>query len=136
MLHKMVDFLVELDQVESTGPLHEAQQNRFTRWLIGGKTNVDSLIPFRTSTQGNFDAVYKLTGAEASQFSRAWGFQYSRNPYQWYKGSLFGQSTYMQNGVASWAQRATELQRASIITGSVGGLTWGALQAHEWWKRR
>jgi len=100
-------------------------RGKLTDLLIGGTQNVDSLIPLRLSSKGAFEAVYALTPQEAAQFSRAWGFTYSWNPYQWYKGSLFGQY-YYQAVPVTWGQRGTELGRATIITGAVAGGTVGA----------
>ena len=81
---------------------------------------MESLIPFRLSNKGGFEAVYKLTTEEASHFTRAWGFKYSWNPYQWYKG-LTGQYVYAPHAI-SMAQRMTELKRFGAITGLwIGG---------------
>ena len=107
------------------------KQGALTEILIGGNRNIDSLIPFRTSTKGGFESVYKLTAEEASHFSRAWGFRYSANPYQWYKGAI-GQYVYSP-GTISWAQRGTELGRAGAITTIIGGGLWAGTEVIDWW---
>ena len=52
----------------------------WTRFSIGGNRNVDSLFPFKTSTKGGFEAVYKLTVEEAANFRRAWGIPLFMEP--------------------------------------------------------
>ena len=98
--------------------------------MIGGNRNVDSLIPFRTSTKGGFEAVYKLTADEAAKFSRAWGFKYSWNPYQWYKGAI-GQYVYAPHGT-SWAQCGIELGRFGAISSIIGGGVWIGVEVSDW----
>jgi len=110
------------------------KKGRLTKFLIGGDRNVDSLVPFRTSSKGGFDAVYNLTPKEAGCFSRAWGPEYSWNPYQWYKGG-FGQY-YYQPGAVTWGQRGIELRRAGVITVIVVGGTWGGMEVTDWYQGR
>jgi len=100
-----------------------SSRNVVTDVLIGGTQNVDSLVPFRLSSKGAFEAVYTLTDEEAALFSRAWGPSYSWNPYNWYKGA-FGQY-YCQSSAVTWGQRATELGQGTIITGAIGGGAYG-----------
>lgn len=104
--------------------------NAWTEFLIGGNTNIDSLIPFRTSTKGGFQATYRLTPDEAHHFRRAWGVEYSWNPYQWYKGAV-GQF-YYHPGIVSWAQRGIELGRAAGISTIIGGGVWGGDKLLNW----
>ncbi|MEM7477857.1 MAG: RHS repeat-associated core domain-containing protein, partial [Planctomycetota bacterium] len=101
-----------------------------TEFLIGGNRNVDSLIPFRTSTKGGFEAVYQLTAEEAAMFSRAWGFKYSWNPYQWYKGAI-GQYVYAPKGV-SWGQRGIEVGRFGAISSIIVGGLWISVEISDW----
>ncbi|MEJ7593341.1 MAG: RHS repeat-associated core domain-containing protein [Planctomycetaceae bacterium] len=110
------------------------EQGALTEILVGGNRNIESLIPFRTSTKGGFESVYRLTAEEASHFSRAWGFSYSFNPWQWYKG-VIGQYVY-HPGSVSWAQRGLEARRGLTITGAGVG---GAIivdQGIEWWNQQ
>jgi hypothetical protein len=104
---------------------------RLTEVLVGGNHNIDSLIPFRMSTKGGFGAVYRLTTEEASRFSRAWGFRYSWNPYQWYKGAI-GQY-FVHPGSVSWGQRGIEVVRGGTITVIVAAGTWAGLELKDWW---
>lgn len=80
--------------------------------------------------KGGFGSVYKLTAEEASKFSRAWGFQYSWNPVQWYKGAI-GQY-YFHPGTVSWAQRGTELLRVGGISTAIGVGIWGLMELDDW----
>jgi RHS repeat-associated protein len=105
------------------------EQGKLTEILIGGNYNIVAKPPF-VQYKGGFGSVYKLTAEEASHFSKAWGFQYSWNPYQWYKG-LSGQY-YFHPGTVSWAQRATELKRGAAITTAVGVGTWGLVELNDW----
>ena len=111
-----------------------SDRSLLTDILIGGNRNVESLIPFRTSTKGGFTSVYKLTAEEAAKFSRAWGFQYSWNPYQWYKGGI-GQY-YYHPGTVSWGQRGIEISRAGGITVIVVGGTWGGTEVIDSWSEK
>ena len=87
--------------------------------LLGGTQNVRSLIPFSLAPKGAFESVYTLTEDEAALFSRAWGPQFSWNPYVWYKGA-FGQY-YYQSTLVTWGQCAVELGQAGTITSAVVG---------------
>ncbi len=109
------------------------EQGKLTEILIGGNYNIVAKPPF-VQYKGGFGSVYKLMAEEASHFSKAWGFQYSWNPYQWYKG-VSGQY-YFHPGTVSWAQRATELKRGAAITTAIGVTTWGLVELNDWWNGR
>ena len=109
------------------------EQGKLTEILIGGNYNIVAKPPF-VQYKGGFGSVYKLSAEEASHFNKAWGFQYSWNPYQWYKG-VSGQY-YFHPGTVSWAQRATELKRGAAITTAIGVTTWGLVELNDWWNGR
>jgi len=90
--------------------------------LIGGNTNV-RLFPPGLVNKGGIEATYNLTANESAMFQRAWGTDFSWNPYQWWKG-VAGQY-YYRDGAASVAQRFGELGKAAGITGAGVGLGWG-----------
>jgi hypothetical protein len=89
------------------------------RWKIGGNNNV-TLLPPGLVNKGGIEATYVLKPGEAAMFSRAWGTDFSWNPYQWWKGGV-GQF-YYRPGVATWSSRAGELGTAGAITGTLGGI--------------
>lgn len=108
------------------------RQGGLTEILIGGNRNIVSRYPF-LSPKGGFSSVYQLTAEEASHFNRAWGFRYSFNPYQWYKGAT-GQY-YCHPGSVSWAQRRLEFGRGLGITGAGLGGAYIVDGGIHWWNR-
>jgi hypothetical protein len=66
--------------------------------------------------------MYTLTEEEAALFRRAWGPDYSWNPYNWYKVGI-GQFYYRPNSVG-WGTRMIALGKGTGITVVIGGVTY------------
>jgi RHS repeat-associated protein len=99
-------FWATSKQMEELGPF---------AWKVGGNMNVQ-LLPPRLINKGGLEATYSLTPGESAMFSRAWGFDFNWNPYQWWKGAV-GQY-YYRSGPASLWRRFGELGKGAGMTGT------------------
>jgi len=91
---------------------------------VGGRINL-----YPPGIKPPFTATYEFSSSEAAIFKRAWGPEFSYNPFEWWKGAV-GQY-YFRPVAATLGQRFTEAGVGAIGGGAAVGIPYIILHDKE-----